>query len=331
MPVEIPGLAHVRAVAAGANTAYALKSGGEVWAWGDNSEAELGDSGGPPREIPARIHATSGFVAIAAGMFSAYALRRDGTVWAWGNNAVGQLGTGDTEAVHGRPRPVQRLDGMIAIAAGASDGYALRRDGTVWAWGDDSLGQLGAGGCIASPASARDGSRCPPAGVPVQVKGLSGVSAIAAGSNTGYALRGDGTVWAWGDNGFGALGGRTGRQFAAWPVPVIGMRHVVRIAAGSASGYAVVSDGSVWAWGRGVDGELGNGSFRAWSLPGRVLAVTDAVSVAGGGAMAYALDRRGQLWAWGSGFYGQLGNGYRLAFDKPTLVRFSNPLTRLGS
>jgi alpha-tubulin suppressor-like RCC1 family protein len=319
-PVAIPGVAGVRAIAGGGNTAYALRRGGDVWAWGDDSQDELGDSGISPREIPMRVGAPGGIVAIAGGAYSAYALRSDGSVWAWGDDSVGQLGTAGAEVTRGKPRPVQELAGVVAIAAGAGDAYALRRDGTVWAWGDDSLGQLGTGGCIASQATAHDGAPCPATGVPVQIRGLSGVVAIAAGANTGYALGRDGTVWAWGDNSFGALGGRAGDPFVDRPVPVSGLRNVVRIAAGADSAYAVLRDGAVWAWGRGVDGELGNGSFSDQAVPSRVLDLTGVVSVAGGGAMAYALDRSGELWAWGSGFYGQLGNGSRISLDRPTLV-----------
>jgi alpha-tubulin suppressor-like RCC1 family protein len=324
-PVEIPGLAHVVAVAGGANTAYALKRGGTVWAWGDDSEHELGDAGESPRHRPVRVRTPSGVVAIAAGMFAAYALRRDGTVWAWGENAVGQLGTSGSDTARGTPQRVQHLTGIVAIAAGAGDGYALARDGTVWAWGDGSLGQLGAGGCTATQAAALH-SHCPAPGVPVRVRGLGGVAAIAAGANTGYALRRDGTVWAWGDGSFGALGGGAKRPSTRGPLRVSGLSHVHTIAAGSASAYAVVLDGTVRAWGRGIDGELGDGSFADSRIPRRVLGLTDAVQVAGGGAMGYALDRRGRLWAWGGGFYGQLGNGQRLDLDVPTQVLGLGPI-----
>jgi alpha-tubulin suppressor-like RCC1 family protein len=324
-PIAVPGLAHVVAVAGGANTAYALKRGGTVWAWGDDSEHELGDSGESPRHSPVRVGTPSGVVAIAAGMFAAYALRRDGTVWAWGENAVGQLGTSGSDAARGTPRRVQGLTGIVAIAAGAGDGYALARDGTVWAWGDGSLGQLGAAACTAARAAAAP-AHCPAAGLPVKVKGLYGVAAIAAGANTGYALRRDGSVWAWGDGSFGALGPGARRPAARSPVRVSGLSRAHVIAAGSASGYAVLHDGSVWAWGRGVDGELGDGAFADSAAPKQVLGLREAIQVAGGGAMAYALDRRGRLWAWGGGMYGQLGNGQRLDLDVPTQVLGLGPI-----
>ena len=320
VPIEVPGLSNIVAIAAGANTGYALQRGGAVFAWGDDSQDELGDAGYTPRQKPQRIRVPGAIVAIAAGGFSAYALTRDGTVWAWGDDSVGQLGTAGPENARGIPGRVQGLSGVVAIAAGAGNGYALRRNGTVWAWGDASLGQLGTGGCRAWEASVPRDPRCPGPGVPVEIRGLSGASAIAAGADTGYALRPDGTVWAWGDDSFGALGRRISGRFADQPTPVRGLEHVVAIAAGSYSAYAVLRDGSVRAWGRGVDGELGDGHTTDRAVPTRVLAHAAVIRVKGGGAMAYALDRQGRIWAWGSGFYGQLGNGERVSHDEPIRV-----------
>jgi len=318
-PIEVPGLSSIIAVAAGANTAYALQSGGAVLAWGDNSQDELGDGAYSRRQQPQRIRAPGGVMAIAAGGWSAYALTRDGTVWAWGDDGLGQLGSAGP-LPRAIPRRIQHLSGVIAIAAGEGNGYALRRDGTVWAWGDTSMGQLGTRHCAASQSPERDNQRCPLAGAPVEIQGLGDVTAIAAGADTAYALRRDGSVWAWGDDSFGALGTHNRREFAAQPARVRGLAHVVAIAAGSYTAYAVLRAGSVWAWGRGIDGELGDGNTTDRAVPTRVLTRTPVIQVQGGGAMAYALDRHGQVWAWGSGFYGQLGNGYRVSLDEPTRV-----------
>jgi len=313
-PVEVPGLADVVAVTGGENTAYALERDGAVWAWGDDSQDELGDAGVTPRETPVRVRVPSAIIAVAAGGFSAYALRASGTVWAWGDDGWGQLGSAGGDTARGTPRPVQRLSDAVAVAAGASDGYALRRDGTVWAWGAGILGALGDGCSVAHHGS------CPATKVPVKVRGLRSVVAIAAGGFTAYALRSDGTVWAWGDDSFGELGSHVGRSIAGAPVHVSGLEHVVAISAGSYGGYALLRNGTVWAWGRGVDGELGDGSGSNRAVPTQVLKLSGVVKVVGGGDMAYVLDKRGQLWAWGSDVYGQLGDGYLLDLNEPTPV-----------
>lgn len=97
------------------------------------------------------------------------------------------------------------------------------------------------------------------------------------------------------------------------------MEHVVAITAGAETGYAILRDGGVWAWGRGVDGELGDGSTGNRSAATPVLKLSGVIKLAGGGTTAYALDRHGQIWAWGSDLYGQLGNGYVvIGVDEPT-------------
>ncbi len=163
----------------------------------------------PSSPLPVRIIGLSGVRAIAGGQEAGYALRRDGTIWAWGANDEGQLGNG-TIVSSTVPVAVRNLTGVTAIAASSegASGYALRGDGTAWAWGLNNTGQLGNG--------TDDTSL-----VPVQVNGttgLVGVTAISAGSFSGYALRQDGTVWAWGSNFFGQLGrGLTTPPTACFP------------------------------------------------------------------------------------------------------------------
>jgi alpha-tubulin suppressor-like RCC1 family protein len=320
VPVEVRGLVDVVAVAAGENSAYALERGGAVWAWGDDSQDELGDAGlSTRRETPLRVRVPRAVVALAAGGWSAYALQASGRVWAWGDDAWGQLGTAGGQAPRGTPRPVQGLSDVVAVAAGVSDGYALRRDGTVWAWGEGVRGQLG-DSCSVSEPVAHPSPACQATSIPLEVHGLRDVVAIAAGAFTAYALRGDGTVWAWGDNTFGALGSRSARSIAGDPVRVSSLEHVVAITAGSYGGYALRGDGTVWAWGRGVDGELGDGSSSNCTVPTQVLKLAGVAKIAGGGDMAYALEGNGQLWAWGSGAYGQLGDGFLQDLNEPAPV-----------
>ena len=181
-----------------------LKSDGTVWAWGYNSDGQSGDRTGDSEDecklIPGQISGLSGVIAVAGAGRHTIALKSDGTAWAWGNNGDGQLGDGTTTG-RATPGQVSGLSGIIAIACGEDHTIALKSDGTLWAWGYNGSGQLGDGTT----------NETYPYGTttPVQVSKLSDVIAIACGALHTIALKSDGTVWAWGDNGYGQLGDGT--------------------------------------------------------------------------------------------------------------------------
>ncbi|WP_269798947.1 RCC1 domain-containing protein [Caldicellulosiruptor acetigenus] len=109
------------------------------------------------------------------------------------------------------PVQVEGLKDVVAIAAGRYHSLALKKDGTVWAWGENSTGQLG------NETSGKDKYSY----VPVQVKGIKDVLAISAGSYHSLALKKDGTVWGWGANARGQLGNGGAGVYSTVPVQVI--------------------------------------------------------------------------------------------------------------
>ncbi|MDX6206373.1 MAG: hypothetical protein QOF39_2430, partial [Frankiales bacterium] len=178
--------------------------------------------------------------------------------------------------------------------------------GTLSAWGYNGQAQLG------------DGIR-PDRDLPVQVAGLAGVTKIAAGYRTGYALVGGGVV-AYGVGFHGELG-NGGTAFSAAPVQVSGLTTgVLAISAGSGSGYALASDHTVWAWGVGTDGQLGNGAYQDSLVPVQVSGLTNVSAIAGGEAAGYALRTDGTVWAWGQNFQGELGDGTTTGSAVPVQV-----------
>jgi alpha-tubulin suppressor-like RCC1 family protein len=226
-------LTGVSAIAAGEEHSLALKEG-KVMAWGSNLSGQLGIGTSysnrvhPSVVMRDRTHGVelSGVAAIAAGAEHSLALLSNHAVVAWGANNVGQLGNitaaAQQQCAFGacstKPVPVEGLGGeVVAIAAGGNHSLALLANGTVMAWGENTLGQLGNGTTSNSA-------------VPVAVSGLSGVAAVAAGEEHSLALLSDGTVRAWGANGEGELGdgtssgpekcGPPGREEACSPNPV---------------------------------------------------------------------------------------------------------------
>ena len=292
----------------------AARGDGTVWAWGNNRSAQLGrPTSTVTSGTPARVSGVLGATAVGSGVSTNYALRSDRTVWAWGDDSVGQLGRGRRgPTANPTPTRVPGLTDVTAIAAGSFSALALRADGTVWAWG-----------WLASTSGVPCAWPSDCVFAPIRVRGLSGVTAIASGSLTAYALRSDGTVWSWGHNLSGELGNGSTAESSVVPVRVTGLTNIRQLAAGYQAAFALRSDGTVWAWGNNQGGALGNGTYCDTCLsrvPVQVSGMTNAKSIAAGGYgtigwyastynTAYALRTDGTVWSWGDNESGQLGTG----------------------
>ena len=235
--------------------------GANLYGWGYNSWGQLGDGTTINRITPVAVD-TSGALsgrtvtAIAEGSQHTVALTSDGKLFAWGNGYLGNGTTNDSTT----PVAVDMsgaLSGktVIAIASGSSHTLVLTSDGKVFAWGENSSGQLGNG--------TTNDSTTP---VAVDMRGaLSGktVTAIAAGSYHTLVLTSDGKVFAWGYNGWGQLGdGTTTHRTTAVAVDMSGAllgKTVTAIAGGGGHTVALTSDGKVFAWGQNTYGQLGDG------------------------------------------------------------------------
>lgn len=235
---------------------------------------------------------------IAGGKFDSLAVTNAGTVWAWGYNAYGELGNGTTNEST-TPVQVPGLTGATAVAAAEYSSAALLSNGTVETWGQNSYGELGNG-------TTTDSS------TPVPVSGLTGATAVAAGDYHMLALLSNGTVKAWGRNDAGQLGNGTVTN-SSTPVAVSGLTGVTQIAAGGTpdgTGHsaALKSDGTVWTWGNGSQGQLGLGSTNSVSTPTQVPGLTGVTQIVASGADTYALKSDGTVWAWGDNSLDQIGN-----------------------
>ncbi|MFY0525370.1 RCC1 domain-containing protein [Archangium gephyra] len=273
-----------------------LRADGTVWVWGSPYSYLQGPA-------PAPMAGLTDVVAISSGGEHGLALRADGTVSAWGSNWNGELGDGTYEW-RVTAAPVLDLTDVVSIAAGFGYSLALRADGTVWAWGSNWSGQLGVG----VPLDWNDYQK----NRPVRVPGLVDVVAISAGEEHSLALRADGTVWAWGNNWFGQLGGATAHENSFLPVQVPGLSDVKRIDAGRAYNLVVRADGTLWAWGRNWSGQLGDGTMTDRPMPMQVPGLPEVAAAAGGDGHALALAKDGTVWAWGGNHFGALGDGTRI-------------------
>lgn len=298
VPVASVGLKFVTAVAAGGRHSLALHADGSVVAWGSNEFGQLGDGGTTTSNVPVAVSGLTHAKAIAAGGSHSLALLSDGTVMAWGDNENGQLGIGTNNASE-IPVAVKGLSGVKAISAGTDHSLALLNNGTVMAWGANEAGQLGIGGTKAS-------------NVPVAVKGLTGVAAISAGGEFSLALLAKGTVQGWGSDQAGQLANSSVAEegFSSLPVSVGTLSGVTAVAAGAKHGLALLSGGSVMAWGEDAYGQLGNGVFKkVEETPVAVSALQGVTAITAGGQDSAALLGSGLVMSWGSNEWGTLGDG----------------------
>ncbi len=245
-------------------------------------------------------------MAVAAGHGYSLTLTRGGRVYAWGANDVGQLGTACGSRVRCvTPLLVEGLpagDPVTAIAAGYQHSLAATRSGRVYAWGDNTSGQLGNG--------SAQGSR-----TPVMVAGLPGndlMVAVAAGYVHSVALTRSGHVFAWGGNRFGQAG-QDGAAVIPLPTAVPGLPTsdpVVAVAAGAAHTLVLTRAGRVYAWGDQGTGQLGVITNGARGMP---VAVSDlppgnrVSALAAGSIDGLAALRDGNVYGWGDNGFGQLG------------------------
>ena len=321
VPLAVPALGDgIAAISANLWHGMALTSDGHVLSWG--RFCKLGEICPQPVEEVAGL---SGVKAISAGVYYDLALLDDGRVMAWGNNDYGELGDGTIVASE-VPVEVSGLQAreVRAIAAGYYQGLALLRDGTVMTWGDNESGQLGIGEST-GPETCTGGAPC--STVPLAVPGLTGATGIAAGWWHDAALLSDGRVVDWGRNTEGQLGTGSfagpesceGQAVAcsADPVEVAGLREVTAIAAGAYHALALQSSGKVVAWGKGGEGQLGNGARSDSDVPVAVSGLEGVRSVSGGEQQSLALLGGGGVMAWGENAHGQLGDGRLHSSDVP--------------
>ena len=224
----------------------AIKTDGTLWTWGRNSYGQLGINDITDRSTPVTTFAGgTNWKQVASGRFYTVAIKTDGTLWTWGYNYYGALGTNDTTQ---RNTPVTTFAGgsnWKQVTCGYYHTAAIKTDGTLWTWGYNPYGQLGTNDTT---------NRSTP------------VTTFAGGSNWkqvsgGYhnaAIKTDGTLWTWGFGTSGQLGTNDTTNRSTPVTTFAGGTNWKQVSCGGLYNTAAIkTDGTLWTWGRGAEGQLG--------------------------------------------------------------------------
>jgi alpha-tubulin suppressor-like RCC1 family protein len=314
--LELPPGVEVKAAVAGEKHNLAVTTDGALYGWGSNGSGQLGDGTLTRRPTPVRITLPdeAGVQAVAAGDNHSLAAATDGTLYAWGFNGSGQLGTGKVSNDRTPVKVALPDDVRVeAVAAGDNHSVALATNGSVYAWSYNGSGQLGDGTMSNAPTPVK-------VALPDDVR----IEVVAAAGEHSVAVATDGSVYAWGNNVYGQLGDGTMNN-ASTPIkvaPLEGVKIEFVAAAGSHS-LAVGSDGSAYAWGTNMYGQLGNGQNTGGRTPVEVALPddVDAVAVAAADYHSLAVASDGSAYAWGYNASGQLGDGTKQDSLAPVEVK----------
>ncbi|MDR1294413.1 MAG: hypothetical protein LBK59_05570, partial [Bifidobacteriaceae bacterium] len=299
LPTRVIGLdsVNVKTVDVGNSHMLALSQSGDVFAWGANYYGQLGNGSTVSQSRPVRVEGLPAHVIQAvAGWNNSAAVTQSGELWTWGANPRGQLGNGTYAPadISSHPIKVEGLPPIASVAIGGSHMVAIDKNGDLWTWGDNRLGQLGIG----------DGSLVHPS--PMQVGLPSPAESVACGGNHTIATLKSDEVFAWGDNSGGSLGiGSESRS--PTPVQVQGIPGHGRPFAGNSYSLYLTDDGAMFAWGMNSHGQLGDGTGQNSTVP-RAVSLPRATHVGAGvihAVLASSID--GEVYTWGRNSVGQLG------------------------
>ena len=315
-------------------TWFALMEDGSLWGWGSNWHGQLGDGTLEHREQPVQI--MSDVVRLQMGANTHFALQSDGSLWSWGANTMGVLGDGSLEVLspwvgHETDNislPTMIMGQVADFHISGNSAFAIQIDGTLWAWGDNSAGQLGDG--------TRTNRQTP-------TRLMDGVRYIYAHGASVFASRSDGSLWAWGWNALGQLGDGTNISRTS-PVRIT-VPTIIDMYNSSGITFAVCENNTLWAWGRG----FGNAPVHVMDavafvlrgprnrhfvmqIDGNLWVIGDSPDslefIVSDTAAVYAVDdvyfvirTGGELIAWGTNTNRRLGEYAYVPQDNPVMIK----------
>lgn len=293
-PGQIGNATNWAEIASGYRFNVAIKSDGTLWAWGLNTNGQLGDSTYVTKDTPVQIGNATNWAKVACGEFFTLAIKTDGTLWSWGYNASGQLGDG-TNTNRNYPRQVGVATYWAKIACGQNHSLAITTSGILYAFGDNTYYQLGDG---------TNNNRS----VPTIVNADLNWAEVSAGRFHSIALKTNGTLYAWGENLHGQLGTSNNTNYSI-PTQVGTATNWTKIASGETFNLAIRADSTLWGWGSNGSGQLGDNYTATKNSPTQISSSYKWLRAICGGEHTIILRSDSSLWGCGNNVNGQLGDG----------------------
>ena len=306
-PTQLPGPWREMSVTGDNN--YGIKTDGTLWAWGNNTDGELGQNTTQKFSSPVQIGSDETWRRISNYPGGGMATKTDGSLWMWGKNDEGMIGQNKGEPSVGKYSSPIQIPGTWSdnFEAGGAAISAVKTDGSLWFWGRNSEGVFGLNS--PSPPNMRRSS-------PVQLPGTWSTTKGQgwSSSQTAIYLKDDGTMWVWGRN-YRGVAGPGGPNSRSSPVQITSGTTWSQVFIGNDQALAVKTTGELYAWGSNGNGMLAfgpSGDNNQHPSPIQIGTDTDWSKVGGafgGNVTKSALKQDGTLWAWGEDPYGQLGMG----------------------
>ncbi len=303
-------------VSTGGLHTVAIKTDGTLWVWGYNSSGQLGNGNIVSINTPITTFAGgTNWKQAEGGTAHTIAIKTDGTLWVWGVNDQGQLGTNfrSISSPFGISTPVTTFVGGTdwkQASAGYDYSAAIKTDGTLWTWGYAYFGQLGTGGFYtlvrSTPMTTFAGGTNWADTPTTNPEDLYTLNILSQGS---AAIKTDGTLWIWGSGTYGVLGNADTTNRSTPVTTFAGGTNWKQVSGGGNFVAAIKTDGTLWTWGLGGSGRLGNANTTNRSTPVTTFAGgTNWKQVSAYGLFVSAIKTDGTLWTWGDGSNGKLGN-----------------------